>query len=64
MHVVASHVQAVISGDAARAEQLMREHVYYAGILLRDNYQRLLDERSREGLPPTLMTEATEPPAS
>ncbi len=42
----------------------MREHVYYAGILLRDNYQRLLDERSREGLPPTLMTEATEPPAS
>ncbi|WP_374221232.1 FCD domain-containing protein [Variovorax sp. E3] len=43
-------VQAVISGDAARAEQLMREHVYYAGILLRDNYQRLLDERSRDGV--------------
>ena len=40
----------------------MREHVYYAGILLRDNYQRLLDERSREGLPPTLVT--NEPPAS
>jgi len=50
-------VQAVISGDAARAEQLMREHVYYAGILLRDNYQRLLDERTRDGLPPTLMNE-------
>ena len=39
-------VQAVIDGDAARAEQLMREHVYYAGILLRDNYQRVLDERA------------------
>jgi GntR family transcriptional regulator of vanillate catabolism len=38
----------VIGGDAARAEQLMREHVYYAGILLRDNYQRLVDERERD----------------
>jgi len=43
-------VQAVLSGDGARAEQLMREHVYYAGVLLRDNYQRLVDEQSREPL--------------
>lgn len=35
-------VEAVIARDAARAEQLMREHVYYAGVILRDNYQRLL----------------------
>lgn len=34
-------VEAVIERDAARAEQLMREHVYYAGILLRNNYERL-----------------------
>ena len=34
-------VAAVIERDGARAEQLMREHVYYAGLLLRDNYERL-----------------------
>lgn len=34
-------VNAVIERDGARAEQLMREHVYYAGLLLRDNYERL-----------------------
>ncbi|KTT21722.1 GntR family transcriptional regulator [Pseudacidovorax intermedius] len=36
-------VEAVVSGDAARAEQLMREHVYYAGLILRRNYEALLD---------------------
>ena len=54
-------VQAVISGDAARAEQLMREHVYYAGILLRDNYQRLLGERSRDGLQQAALTGESSP---
>lgn len=34
-------VTAVIEKDAARAEQLMREHIYFAGLLLRDNYERL-----------------------
>ena len=34
-------VAAVIERDGARAEQLMREHVYFAGLLLRDNYERL-----------------------
>lgn len=34
-------VDAVISRDAARAEQLMREHIYFAGILLKENYERL-----------------------
>lgn len=34
-------VEAVVARDAARAEQLMREHVYYAGVILRSNYQKL-----------------------
>lgn len=34
-------VDAVIERDAARAEQLMREHIYFAGILLKENYERL-----------------------
>jgi GntR family transcriptional regulator of vanillate catabolism len=36
-------VEAVIARDSARAEQLMREHVYYAGVILRKNYQKLLE---------------------
>lgn len=35
-------VEAVLARDAVRAEQLMREHVFYAGLILRRNYQRLL----------------------
>lgn len=35
-------IEAVLNRDCARAEQLMREHVYYAGLILRDNYQHLL----------------------
>jgi GntR family transcriptional regulator of vanillate catabolism len=35
-------IEAVIARDGHRAEQLMREHVYYAGIILRRNYERLL----------------------
>ena len=31
--------------DAARAEALMREHVYYAGVLLMQNYQRLTGKK-------------------
>lgn len=31
-------VEAVMQRDAIRAEQLMREHVHYAGIILRNNY--------------------------
>ncbi|VTU19217.1 putative HTH-type transcriptional regulator YdfH [Variovorax sp. PBS-H4] len=36
-------VEAVIARDSVRAEQLMREHVYYAGIILRRNYEKLLE---------------------
>ncbi|NPC57451.1 GntR family transcriptional regulator [Caenimonas soli] len=36
-------VESVVARDSARAEQLMREHVYYAGVILRKNYQKLLD---------------------
>jgi len=35
-------VEAVIMGERARAEQLMHEHVYYAGVILRRNYQNLV----------------------
>lgn len=35
-------VEAIIARDPARAEQLMREHVYYAGLILRRNYENLL----------------------
>lgn len=34
-------VSAIIARDGARAEDLMREHVYYAGIILKNNYERL-----------------------
>ncbi|MDB5861210.1 MAG: GntR family transcriptional regulator, vanillate catabolism transcriptional regulator [Ramlibacter sp.] len=36
-------VEAIIARDSARAEQLMREHVYYAGVILRENYLKLLE---------------------
>ncbi len=35
-------IDAVITRDSARAEQLMREHVYYAGLILKANYESLL----------------------
>lgn len=35
-------VEAVTARDAVRAEQLMREHVYYAGLILRRNYEKLI----------------------
>lgn len=41
-------VEAIIKRDAARAEALMREHVYYAGIILTNNYERL----ARQEIPP------------
>jgi len=33
-------LQAVLDRDCSRAEQLMREHVYYAGVILRDHYEK------------------------
>lgn len=36
-------VEAIINRDSMRAEQLMREHVYYAGIILKNNFQRFMD---------------------
>jgi GntR family transcriptional regulator of vanillate catabolism len=35
-------VEAVLERDSGRAEQLMREHVYYAGIIFKSNFQRLM----------------------
>lgn len=47
-------VEAVIARDSARAEQLMREHVYYAGVILKNNFQRLLEaSESTANDPPT-----------
>lgn len=45
-------VEAILDRDGSRAEQLMREHVYYAGIILRDNYRQPGDapERAWPGL--------------
>jgi GntR family transcriptional regulator of vanillate catabolism len=37
-------IEAIIARDCVRAEQLMREHVYYAGLILRRNYEKLLSE--------------------
>jgi len=36
-------IEAVIARDCLRAEQLMREHVYYAGIILRRNFEKLME---------------------
>ncbi|MBO9645738.1 MAG: hypothetical protein J7603_21735 [Pseudacidovorax sp.] len=50
----AHHREAVMGGDAARAEQLMREHVYYAGLILRRNYEALLNAgKDAPGLRPS-----------
>jgi len=50
-------IETVILGDSARAEQLMREHVYYAGVILRRNYQSLVQAggvRTRTPAPPDM----------
>lgn len=39
-------VEAVIAGDAQRAEHLMREHVYYAGIILKRHIERKASRES------------------
>jgi GntR family transcriptional regulator of vanillate catabolism len=45
-------VEAIVERDAARAEQLMREHVYYAGVILKNSFQELL-VRPPKGADPT-----------
>jgi GntR family transcriptional regulator, vanillate catabolism transcriptional regulator len=51
-------VEAVIARDCARAEHLMREHVFYAGVILRRNYQKLLEagDAAPGAKPPTRVT--------
>lgn len=39
-------VDAIVKRDASRAETLMREHVYYAGVILKDNFERMLGKLS------------------
>lgn len=39
-------VEAVLARDCVRAEQLMREHVYYAGVIFKDNFKRLVKQKS------------------
>ncbi|SEB05742.1 GntR family transcriptional regulator [Variovorax sp. YR216] len=56
-------VEAVIARDSIRAEQLMREHVYYAGIILRRNYEKLLEAGdAAPGVKPTRRFAATTVP--
>lgn len=55
-------VEAVVGRDAARAEQLMREHVYYAGVILKSNFQRLIG--SRDGPERHRGTQDTQDPTS
>lgn len=38
-------VEAIIKRDSARAEALMREHVYYAGIIFKRNFERMMAAR-------------------
>lgn len=38
-------VDAIIERDATRAEALMREHVYYAGVILKSNFERLMESQ-------------------
>ncbi|UUZ62926.1 GntR family transcriptional regulator [Polaromonas sp. P1-6] len=42
-------VEAIIMRDSARAEALMREHVYYAGVIFKSNFQRLMEARVPAG---------------
>jgi GntR family transcriptional regulator of vanillate catabolism len=35
-------VEAMLDRDSSRAEQLMREHVYYAGIIFKSNFERFM----------------------
>jgi GntR family transcriptional regulator of vanillate catabolism len=44
-------IEAVEMRDCARAEQLMREHVFYAGIILKNNYERMINS---SGIHPAL----------
>ncbi|MEJ8823058.1 GntR family transcriptional regulator [Variovorax humicola] len=44
-------VDAVLERDGARAEQLMREHVYYAGIIFKKNFERLLKSTTESPAP-------------
>lgn len=48
-------VDALIGRDAARAESLMREHVYYAGVILMNNYERLSKTAPASPEPPVRM---------
>ena len=43
-------VNAIIGRDGARAEDLMREHVYYAGIILKNNYEKLGPAGAKPGM--------------
>ena len=41
-------LRAILDRDCTRAEQLMREHIYFAGVILKDNYQESLRQRQHE----------------
>jgi GntR family transcriptional regulator of vanillate catabolism len=38
-------IEAIMQRDHARSDELMREHVYYAGVIFKNNFQRLMKAR-------------------
>ena len=42
-------LDALSAGQPARAEDLMREHVYFAGLFLRENFHRVSPHAARNG---------------
>jgi GntR family transcriptional regulator of vanillate catabolism len=45
-------VEAVIAGDSTRAEQLMREHVFYAGMIFKENFKPLMGVSATDTIDP------------
>jgi GntR family transcriptional regulator of vanillate catabolism len=40
-------LQAIVDRDCTRSEQLMREHIYFAGVILKENYEESLRQQQR-----------------
>lgn len=56
-------IQALAERHGARAEDLMREHVYFAGLFLRDNFDRIRLQSDPTSAPRSALSEGDVPPA-
>lgn len=45
-------IEAVVARESGRAEELMREHVYYSGVIFRANYQKMLGDEAAASADP------------